>query len=103
MGLGPLGYGAAEEHLAALSFSAWCLEWAQYLPSSEATQQAGEVAGRNPLARQDRTRQMLPDQHLHLHLQRTSVYRMSGQARTGISELRNFDRAFMVCFPHLHY
>lgn len=100
MGLGPLGYGAAEEHLAALSFSAWFLEWAWYLPASEATQQAGEVAGRSPLARQDRTPQMLPDQHLHLHLQWTSVYRMSGQAGTGISELRNFDRTFMVCFPH---
>lgn len=37
VGLGPLSCGAVEEHLEALSFSAWFLGWARYLPASEAT------------------------------------------------------------------
>lgn len=99
LALEPLCCGTAEEHLEALRFSAWFLGWAWYLPASEATWQAGEVAG-CPLARQGMTPQMLPDQHLHLHLQQTSAYRLSSQAGTGISVLRNCVRRFMACFPH---
>ena len=97
VGLGPLSYGTAEEHLAALSFWDWCLGWAQYLPASEATQQAGEVSG-SPSARQGLTPQTLSEQHLHLSLQQTVPYRTSSQAGTGISELRNFVRTFVAFF-----
>lgn len=79
VGLRPL---TTEEHLAALSFSAWFVGWAQYLPASEDTWQAWQVVG-SPLVKQGMTPQALWDQHLHLHLQQTSARRRSTQARTG--------------------